>query len=120
MRAPLVTPKEQITCEICGDSLSCRWTDTHGIGACLTCGAPYRLYHYAPDKKRVDKSPAIQIRPEWIPILKRYWEEVGHNCDPGGFNFSGSSYEVASEEDFRLYIQWMEKHKDELPKEEES
>lgn len=105
-------------CRICEESFSFRWTDTHGIGACSRCGAPYRIYHYE-DDKRVEKPPELSFKAKWIPLIKRYWEENHRNCDPGAYNFPGSSYEVASKEDFEVYRDWMDAHKDEFPKAEE-
>ena len=95
-------------CLICDAELRCRWTDTHGVGACLCCGAPYTLYHYE-DKKRIDKPPKLEIKEEWKSTIKRYWEENKSNCSPGAFNLPGSSYEVASLEDFNNFSEWMEK-----------
>lgn len=86
-------------CEICGRELVYRWTDTHGIGACVSCGAPYKLYHYE-DTTRVEKPPELLILPEYVGKTKEYWETHKRNVAPGCFNFPGSSYEVASEEDF--------------------
>lgn len=107
---------EDAGCGICGDGRLCiRWTDHHGVGACSRCGAPYRVYHYEGDK-RVDKPPQLLFLPEWVPLMKRYWEENHRNCDPGAYNMPGSSYEVATEEDFGVHANWMEAHKDEHPK----
>ena len=104
-----------IKCEICENDLAIRWTDTHGIGACITCGTPYKIYHYDENNKRVDKSAENLILPEWISLMKQYWNENKRNCDPGAFNFPGSNYEVATKEDFEIYNKWMEKHKNEWP-----
>lgn len=105
-------------CSICGTEPHFRWTDTHGIGACLQCGAPYRLYHYDENQQRVDKEPELLILPEWLPLTKQYWNETHRNVAPGCFNFPGSSYEVASKEDFEENEKWFEAHKDEFPKED--
>lgn len=106
-------------CDICKtEPISFRWTDTHGFGACIRCGCPYKLYHYeGPEgqQHRVEKSPELLLLPEWVPITRRYWEETHRNCDPGAYNFPGSSYEVASREDFESYGSWMQVHKNELP-----
>lgn len=106
-------------CEICGKAVGFRWTDTHGVGACHLCGAPYKILYYegeGDDLKRIDKPPQILFLPEWIPLMKKYWEENKRNCDPGAYNIPGSSYEVATQEDVRVYGEWMEAHKDEHPK----
>ena len=109
-----------IMCAICNHPLKTRWTDTHGIGACLTCGATYRLFHYE-DGKPVDKDPTLTFYPEWVPLVKRYWEEAHRNVAPGAYNMGRrSSYEVATDEDFNSWVSWCEENKDNLPKAEEA
>jgi hypothetical protein len=106
------------TCQIC-DRVNpiMRWTDHHGIAACCKCGAPYRVFHYDENKQRIDKEPQLMLKPAWIDTIKKYFDETGRNCAPGAFNFPGSSYEVATQGDFDSIDNWMEVHKDELPKE---
>ena len=101
-------------CEICDGQFSFRWTDSHGIGACSRCGAPYRIYHYE-DDVRVEKSPELLIVDAWLPLTKRYWSENQRNCAPGAFNFPGSSYEVASPEDVAALDEWMAARRSEWP-----
>ena len=101
----LVDPEEPMKCLICGYNLHCRWTDTHGIGACLLCGTPYRIYHYEGNpKKRVDKPPKSLLNEEYVELTKRYWQET-----PGYGNFQGSSYEVATQEDVDACELWWSK-----------
>lgn len=102
-------------CEICENRLSFRWTDSHGIGACTTCGAPYTIYHYDDSGSREDKPPELLVRKEWVPLTKRYWQETNKNCAPGCFNFPGSSYEVATASDFDSFHNWMDAHKSDHP-----
>lgn len=93
-------------CVICGDGFrGFRWTDTHGIGACVNCGAPYTIYHYE-GGKRLDKPPECLIKKEFVEATKAYWEARRMNVAPGAFNFPGSSYEVASEEEFKSASEW--------------
>jgi predicted nucleic acid-binding Zn-ribbon protein len=101
-------------CAICGEEPRFRWTDYHGIAACKRCGATYLLYHYENDK-RVDREPELTIDEAWVPLFKRYWEENQRNCNPGAFNMPGSSYEVASREDFEVHRAWFEAHRSEWP-----
>jgi transcription elongation factor Elf1 len=101
-------------CKVCDLELVFRWTDTHGVGACTNCGLPYTIYHYV-DGKREDRPPECAVREEWIPHLRRYWNEQHRNCYPGAYNFPGSSYEVASAEDFNVFNDWIEAHCEELP-----
>jgi hypothetical protein len=108
---------EKATCGICGDHpLGIRWTDTHGIGACLRCGAPCKVYHYEGDK-RVEKPVELLILPEFVALTKQYWTERHRNVAPGSFNFPGSSYEVATEEDFKSANDWWANHRTEVKKE---
>ena len=123
MRAP-IAEVENAECVVCGSQSLYRWTDTHGIGACLTCGCPYRLFHYEKDgegkDRRVERQPECCILPDWLDLARRYWEEEHRNCDPGAYNFSGSSYEVATQEDVDTYQEWMEAHRDEFPATQEA
>ncbi len=105
-----------VECVVCGNGLRTRWTDTHGIGACVTCGCVYSLFEGKGSEKKIAEVPKTTIRDEWLPIIKRYWSEVGKNVSPGTYNFPGSSYEVASNDDFDSYYTWMEAHESELPK----
>lgn len=119
-RPPPAQVKERTICAICEEELHCRWTDTHGVGACLRCGAPYRLLHYnqvGDQHVPVDAPPALVLKPEWVPLTKKYWQETKSNCDPGAFNFGGSSYEVATEEEFQRHHDWFKSHEAEWPKE---
>ena len=102
-------------CLICGEKSGWRWTDTHGVGACWKCGAPYQLYHYGENEQRVSKPPQLLIRTEWVPLIKRYWEQNHCNCDPGAYNIPGSRYEVATEDDYRIYNAWIMAHRAEWP-----
>lgn len=118
-RSEVSETREEAICAICEDPRPhYRWTDTHGIAACGTCGAPYRIYHYE-DNRRVDRPPLLMLREEWVPLTRRYWQETQRNCDPGAFNFPGSSYEVATDADCRVYSEWMEAHRSEHPQQEE-
>lgn len=104
-----------LDCSVCSQELRCRWTDTHGVGACWNCGAPYRIYHYDDDNNRLDEPPKVLLKGSWLPLLQRYWRETSRNVDPGYCNFPGSSYEVATAEDERCLNGWLDAHKDEWP-----
>ncbi len=95
-------------CIVCESKYAFRWTDTHGIGACITCGAPYRLIHYDENKKREDGPPELLTRVEWLPWVRAYWEKNRRNAFPGYGNFPGSSYEVATKEDVEALNTWAE------------
>jgi len=102
-------------CEVCGNPFSFSWTDTHGIGQCSSCGVPYKIYHYEGEegkKHRVEKPPELVVKPEYIPVLRAYWNEMKRHI-PGGHSFPGG-YELATPEDHKIFSEWMrqnaEKH----------
>ena len=108
-------------CAICETKLGIRWSDTHGVGVCLTCGLPYRIYHYDGDT-RVEKPPEVAIKPEWIDIGRRYWQETKGWTFPAAYDFlrgrGGLSYSGASDEDIEMFNEWLDMHKNELPQED--
>ena len=113
-------------CVVCKSELQFQWTDTHGVAICCICGAPYRILHYSndDDKKRVNKPPECQLRPEWIIIAQRYYNETKNMVDPGGFDFGilsrhTGTYSGASEEDFKAWRTWLMDHKTEFAIQEE-
>jgi hypothetical protein len=111
-----------MNCEICNSELAVRWSDTHGVGACITCGLPYTVLHYQDDKP-IDKAPEIAIKPEWIPIGKRYWEETKRRVFPGAYDMGilggrESTYSGATREDMQNWEEWLEAHEADLPKPE--
>lgn len=63
-------------CAVCGESLQCRWTDLNGEGVCLTCGVPYQLVNGTDEQIAGGKYPYCNVNPEWLPIVKRHWEET--------------------------------------------
>lgn len=119
-KPPPAPVKPGTVCEICGEALHCRWTDTHGIGACLTCGAPYTLFHYEKvdgENRLLNKPPELAIKKEWLTLTRQCWKETKSNVAPGAFNFGGSSYEVATPEEFDKNREWFKSHEAEWPKE---
>ena len=111
-------------CVVCDSDLSFQWSDTHGVGVCWRCGMPYTVYHYegeGDERKRVDKPPAPAIFEEWIPVGRRYWEETKRRVFPASFDMGflsrrETSYSGATPGDVRAFDDWLEAHKDELPK----
>lgn len=112
------------TCILCGSGRSFQWTDTHGIAVCSKCGLPYRLYHYENDV-RVEKPPECTIKSEWVPLAREYWTETRRRVFPAAHDLgfwrgrNGRSYSGATEEDVRLFDEWMDARKDRWPKREE-
>lgn len=95
-----------MNCDICGTSFWFMWTDTHGIGQCSTCGAPYTIYHYE-DNQRTDKPPALIINEFFIEPCREYWQKH-HKPMPSGCSFPGSSQELASAIEAREWHEYME------------
>jgi hypothetical protein len=96
-------------CEICEHRLSVCWRDQHGIAACVTCGAPYRIYHYDADHKRIDKKPELLLQSKWVPLMRRYWSEEHRNVAPGAYMFVTPSREIA---DTECLSNWLERNED--------
>jgi hypothetical protein len=107
-------------CAVCGTPLAARWTDTHGVGACCTCGLPYRLYHYE-NNERVEKPPSVAVKDEWLPLAREYWTETKRRVFPGQFDMGvfrsrgGRTYSGATEDEMRDFDGWMDTHKDHWP-----
>jgi hypothetical protein len=103
------------TCDICDKPLDLQWCDVHGVASCITCGTPYRVLHYE-NGKRVDKPVTLLIKPEWVPIIRRYWAETKRHCDPASaFNFPGDGFDTP--DDLKAFEGWMKAHEAELPQE---
>ena len=111
-------------CAVCDSSLMCKWTDTHGIGACGTCGCPYRLYHYENDQP-VDKAPTLAVKEAWIPLAREYWQAEHRRVFPAAFDIaflSGHerSYSGATPEDCKAFKAFLESRKDAWPKRDDA
>jgi len=101
-------------CIICDDEpMGVRWTDTHGIAACLMCNTPYRIYHYENDK-RVDKPATCLVSEEWVPFTREFWEERRRKI-PHNLNMPGSSYEICTQKDFEFWNNWCDENNERLP-----
>ena len=115
---------ERPKCAVCEAELSFRWTDTHGVGVCTTCGAPYTIYHYDGDK-RLDKPPEIALKGSGVEIARRYWSECKRWAFPGCFDMGilrsrgGRTYSGATDEDMRLFDDWYKQNIPAQPQEGE-
>jgi hypothetical protein len=82
-------------CAVCDQAYRWAWTDTHGVAQCVTCGAPYRLYHYEHDA-RVELPPSCLFA-EQAPFWRRCWSETGQRFSAGWLGLSfGGGYDIAS------------------------
>jgi hypothetical protein len=109
---------EQKTCDCCGERLYFQWSDTHGVGVCITCGLPYRIYHYEKveggPEQRVEKPPEVALKPSGVEIAKRYWNEKRRRVFPAYFDMGilgsrgGRSYSGATAGDIEAFAEWYE------------
>lgn len=115
-------------CDCCESELRVAWCDTHGVGACTTCGLPYTIYHYEEvggERKSVDKPPSVAVKTEWLPLARQYWNETKRRVFPATFDMGilrgrERSYSGATEDDIEKFNSWLEQHKTEWPKQEEA
>jgi len=62
-------------CLVCDDPAPrFSWTDLNGEGYCLQCGTSYQLANGKLDEG--ESYPRCNVRPEWIPTLRRFWSET--------------------------------------------
>ena len=93
-------------CVICGKNpMSFQWSDYSGEGMCQDCGCPYQLKWGSDKQKEEGNYPYLNLKKEYIPILKEYWNEH-HN-----WTYLGRSLGYAPGlEEFGI---WVEKYYDE-------
>jgi len=89
--------------------VSFSWTDSHGVAQCPQCGAPYRIYHYGEDGKRIDKPPEIAALDWAVPALREHWQTT-KRIAPGGHSFPGGQ-ELCSHEDAEAFGEWFRENK---------
>jgi len=91
-------------CEICGESQGFNWSDRHGEGMCNSCGAPYDL---------LEKPHKLCLKPEWVPVLKRYWNEEKRYMGLGSIMIWDDYPEAAKGR--KALNEWIEAHPDLKP-----
>ena len=102
------------TCDCCDNELSFRWFDLHGVGACTTCGMPYRIYHYegeGDERKSVSKPPELMLKDEVIPLAREYWSTFRSRVFPAIYDMGfterdGRSFSGATPEEERKFQEW--------------
>lgn len=83
-------------CAVCdSDDTGFVWTDTHGVARHEACGAVYRIYHYDDNDKPEDKPPTLLIKPDWLPYVRRYWQEERRSVWGGASSFIHTPEEIA-------------------------
>lgn len=100
-------------CDVCASGLVFRWTDSHGVGICCNCGAPYTIYHYDEQtKERLEKPPALALNEVGKTLALRYWQEKKRMVFPASFDmgFMGgsTSYSGATRSDEAAFHDWLE------------
>lgn len=91
-------------CLICDDEqMAFEWTDLHGEGTCYQCGTPYQILRYDEHRKRIEGAePSINIQDEYIPWLRKYWEETHRRMGLG--QFLGTPKYVADRMAFNAWL----------------
>ncbi len=106
----VITANYKKKCEICCDTLFCRWTDYHGEGVCETCGTPYQLINGTEEQKKENNYPYLKLKKEWIPIVKEYWDKTQQ------FVFHGTS--MSETTGLIEFWKWVEDNHPEMMKED--
>ena len=95
--------EKPFVCVICGESVGFNWSDQHGEGMCNRCGTPYQLLK---EGKKIELE--LNIKEEWIPILKQYWNET-HKYTGLGVILIARDYPECVEGTEKFY-EWLDKH----------
>lgn len=94
-------------CQVCNESAGFNWSDLHGEGMCNRCGTPYNIK---------EKPHQINIREEWIPVFKTYWEETREYMGMGQIVVWRDYPEC--ERGRRKFYEWLDEHPDLVPEKE--
>lgn len=66
------------TCAVCGDSpVTYQWSDYSGEAMCCKCGTPYQLKWGSDEQKAKGEYPYLNLKKEWVPIVREYHEQTG-------------------------------------------
>jgi hypothetical protein len=104
---------ERKPCLVCDDPRPVySWTDYHGEGYCTKCGTSYQLK--GGELADGEAYPRVNVRAEWVPILRRYFAETGKLNGCGTYMSMGDYPEQL--EGLRAFSEWADAHKDILPK----
>src|SRR5579864_6619816 len=100
-------------CLVCDDPHpTYSWTDYSGEGYCVRCGTPYQLQWG--ELKEGETYPRVNADAAWIPLLRRFWTEKQITNGCGTFMIARDYPDQI--EGHRIFNEWCEAHKDELPK----
>jgi hypothetical protein len=89
-------------CQICDTGLRMSWTDYHGEAVCQMCGTPYQVFQYDENNNRIDAPPAINIKDDYVPKLREYWQKFRRNMGLG--TYLGAK---PRQDDFNAFHEWL-------------
>lgn len=112
------------SCAVCGEQFAFRWTDTHGIAACSSCGCPYRLYHYDERNQRVARPPTLAVKESWLPLAREYWRTQKRRVFPAAYDMGflggrGQTYSGATQDDCEAFDAFLVSRQAEWPEADE-
>ena len=96
--------EKHFTCIICGEGAGFNWSDQNGEGMCNKCGTPYQLLEGG---KKIE--PKLNIKEDWIPVLKQYWNETHKYMGLGVILVAPRDYPECVEGQTKFY-EWLDKH----------
>jgi len=77
LHANLEKSGKQQTCVVCDTSpMTFQWSDYSGEAMCTKCGCPYQLKWGSDKQKREGKYPYLNVKKEYIWLLKEYWDKT--------------------------------------------
>ncbi len=82
-------------CIICEDMLAYEYTNLNGEVGCLICGATYTIEN---------EKPVTNIKDEFIPLLKEYWNKTHGHSGIGGDLFGPKNKYKENKEKFDRWL----------------
>lgn len=95
------------TCEVCGDApMRFQWSDYSGEAMCRSCGTPYQLKWGLEEMQEEGDYPYLNLRDEWVPVVREYHEETGRFAPLGRY----LSIPEALHSDYEAFVRWVREH----------
>ena len=115
----------ETSCAVCGNAHGFQWTDTHGVGVCYQCAAPYTIFHYDESGERVSKPPLCALVDTGLALAKRYWAEIARKvfpgcCDIGFLGGRETTYSGATRDDMASFEEWYDQQPEVIARRAES
>lgn len=73
-REPSAREQRCVTCD--AYPMTFQWSDYSGEAMCTRCGTPYQLMWGSERQEAEGNYPYLNLKPDWLPVLKRYWHET--------------------------------------------